>query len=237
MDRHHVEMSEHVHKQSRGHSSSFKDKNSRPPSGGSVLLNNRNVDGDLFSKDGNTSSGDNQSSAGDREMLLKTHSKRSDSFSDEIVMMSDRDSCVTTLPFHDTSFDSYRKHDVTGSRNTVQLSTECVHIANGTPLTTSVQIIKHSGEGLHLSANSLLFSDSDSGTDDIVDIGTKRKKRHSQLSYPVAMSSSASHNGVLCNGEHSFNDFKAPPPPYGALKNKTSALDTCRISSDCIVTH
>lgn len=239
MDHQHVEMSEHVFKQSRGlSSSSFIDKNNRPPSNkGSMLLNSRNTDMDLFSKDGNTSSGDNQSIAGDREMLLKTHSKHSDSFSDELVT-SDRDSCVTMLPCHDTSFDvDNHKRDVTNPKNNILLSQDGVHLTSCMPQPIIVHSSKNSTEGFHLSSNSLLFSDSDSGADDTTERTFPRKIRQSHQPVYPAMTSSASHNGVLCSVPHAFSDFKPPPPPYGALRNKASALEPSRISSDCIVIH
>lgn len=240
-------MTEQTYKQPHRYSSASSDKNRRPTSErGSLLLRTQNADDDLLFKDSHITSCDNHSIGGDREMLLKTHSKLSDSYSDELVP-SDPDSCVTTLPVHDTSFESVlTKRDTEGAKTNTEVSQKFSNLGReglskmATQCVPALQAAQEPVETFHLSANSLLFSDSDSGADDTNDrTVSKNKQRQSQQFYPMtsltSMTPSVSHNGVLCNGGHNFNDFQPPPPPYGALKTKSSALD--KNLNDFVVTH
>lgn len=222
-----MEMTEHVYKQPNRNNSSGLDKNRRSTADrGSALLNSFNthsIDKEPLFKD--ISLCDNQSGNGDREMLLKVHSKQSDSFSDEPAL-SDHDSCITTLPLNDNLFDTVqKKYDVTVSKNNATHAQD-LNVFGGNTLnaTQSVQNIKSipfPTESFHLSAHSLVFTDSDSGADDGADRTVSRKKKKNMTSHPMSsLTTSSSHNGLMCNGGPSFSDFKPPPPPYGALRIK-----------------
>ncbi|XP_060607525.1 uncharacterized protein LOC132759724 [Ruditapes philippinarum] len=82
---------------------------------------------------------------------------------------------------------------------------------------------RHLEDGFHLSGNSLVYSDSDSGGEDerfkVTSLDRKRQP-------PSFLKSSNSHNGAIGGDTTMFGDFQPTPPPY------TSTMKSMKVMVD-----
>ena len=162
-------------------------------------------------------------SENDREHLIQSKRSSSENYSDEFGQ-STQNTDLSPYPGYESgsSLKNISGTDQFENVEFLSFKGNCLLVPEDVARASSRGHL-HSEKGFHLSGNSLVYSDSDSGAEDDR-FKVASLDRNQQL--PSFLKSSSSHNGAIGGDRNVFGDFQPSPPSYtNTMKNMKVMVD------------